>query len=178
MLDSQCFFSEITFLPEGDFLSFDAFQTSGRSVGLVELIKTSMKNEGSGKDGVGGPASTIHRCRCSIRILNRSFFSAVPWGVSSALSLVQTVTSPSGGGVGVGGVGRTISTTVDSLRPHVQYKARVAAENALGKGQPCEQILVSRVVLKMGRFGNALLRPLRLHSIPTSRRAARRKTCS
>ena len=44
-----------------------------------------------------------------------------------------------GGGVGVGGVGRAISTTVDSLRPHVQYKARVAAENALGKGQPCEQ---------------------------------------
>ena len=53
---------------------------------------------------------------------------------------MQTVTSPGGGGVG-----RTISTTVDSLRPHVQYKARVAAENALGKGQPCEQILVSCV---------------------------------
>ena len=70
-------------------------------------------------------------------------FFSVPWGVSSALSLVQTVTSPSGGALGGGGVGRTISTTVDSLRPHVQYKARVAAENALGKGQPCEHILVS-----------------------------------
>ena len=139
-----------------------------------------MKNEGSGKDGVGGPASTIYRCRCSIRILNRSFFSAVPWGVSSALSLVQTVTSPSGGnGVGVGGVGRTISTTVDSLRPHVQYKARVAAENALGRGQPCEQILVSRV----GKWDGLEMHPLVLESetafhLLQVEELTRRKTCS
>lgn len=138
-----------------------------------------MKNEGSGKDGVGGPASTIYRCRCSIRILNRSFFSAVPWGVSSALSLVQTVTSPSGGGVGVGGVGRTISTTVDSLRPHVQYKARVAAENALGRGQPCEQILVSRV----GKWDGLEMHPFVLESetafhLLQVEELTRRKTCS
>ena len=142
-----------------------------------------MKNEGSGKDGVGGPASSIYRCRCSIRnsepFLSPYFFSAVPWGVSSALSLVQTVTSPSGGGVGVGGVGRTISTTVDSLRPHVQYKARVAAENALGRGQPCEQILVSRV----GKWDGLEMHPFVLESetafhLLQVEELTRRKTCS
>ncbi len=83
--------------------------------------------------------------RVKLYLLHVCLFHAVPWGVSSSASLVQTVTAANAGASVP--TGRTVSTTIDSLRPHVQYKARVAAENALGKGRPSEQILVSGIFI-------------------------------